>query len=295
MSRFGQLRIWGRKKPKRVLIAIHGFGHRKQADFEYLKQALSTERELEYRCFDLYDEDKEEKEWLLWVARANQEVTRYIESGYQVILLGFSMGGVIAAFLASFLPVSKLILVAPAFEYLNLETVTRLINKTAAILKKSETEFKDYLAERMLAYEYFPQFFDLVKKLKPAIAKVECPLLILQGLQDEFVPLTASRYAYEKAKSERKQMIVFEQSGHELLENKHCRQDAFMLIRMFIDDRWGGLKEPAENPGRAVPRKKEAVADSSVQKSESVSPAEKNKKEKSVVEGNSDNVEVKPK
>ncbi|MFQ8581832.1 MAG: hypothetical protein ACLSA6_04460 [Holdemania massiliensis] len=42
-------------------------------------------------------------------------------------MLGFSMGGVIAAFLASFLAVDKLVLVAPAFEYMSLETVSRLI------------------------------------------------------------------------------------------------------------------------------------------------------------------------
>ena len=143
---------------KRVLIAIHGFGRRKQEDFHYLKTMCEADSGLEYRCFDLYDEDKNEKEWLVWVARANQEVTAYLEKGYEVTLLGFSMGGVIAAFLASFLAVNKLVLVAPAFEYMNLETVSRLIPKYAAILKHSESQFKAYMDERLLEYEYFRSF-----------------------------------------------------------------------------------------------------------------------------------------
>ena len=78
---------------------------------------------------------------------------------------GLFDGRVIAAFLASFLAVDKLVLVAPAFEYMNLETVSRLIPKYAAILKQSESQFKAGMEERLLEYAYFPQFFELVKKL----------------------------------------------------------------------------------------------------------------------------------
>lgn len=158
------------------------------------------------------------------------------------------MGGVIAAFLASFLAVDKLVLVAPAFEYMSLETVSRLIPKYAAILKQSESQFKAYMEERLLEYEYFPQFFELVKKLKPAVRKVSCPTLILQGLQDEFVPLSSSQYAYHQIQSQRKQLICFEACGHELLENESCRQDAYSLIRQFMDDRWG------QAPSVSLPR-----------------------------------------
>ena len=238
------LEKWFNKpKKKRVLIAIHGFGKRKQEDFNYLKSAVEQVPDMEYCCFDLYDEAKEDSQWHLWVARANKEVTAYIEKGYEVTLLGFSMGGVIASFLASFLPVSKLILVAPAFEYMTLENVSRIIPKYAAILKKSESEFKAYIDDRMLEYEYFPQFVELVRKLKPSVKKVSCPVLILQGLQDEFVPLSSSQYAYHQMKSTRKQLICFEACGHELLGNEHSRQDAFMLILAFINDEWGSLKE----------------------------------------------------
>ena len=241
--------LFASRRKKRVLIAIHGFGRRKQEDFHYLKEMCEADPRLEYRCFDLYDEDKNEKEWLVWVARANQEVTAYLEKGYEVTLLGFSMGGVIAAFLASFLAVDKLILVAPAFEYMILETVSRLIPKYAAILKQSESQFKAYMEERLLEYEYFPQFFELVKKLKPAVRKVSCPTLILQGLQDEFVPLSSSQYAYHQIQSQRKQLICFEACGHELLENESCRQDAYSLIRQFMDDRWGQV--PSVSQGRS--------------------------------------------
>ena len=214
--------------PRRILIAIHGFGRRKQADFEFLQQQLADWKTVEYRSFDLYEEQRDtQKEWRLWVARAQQEVMRYMEEGAEVCLLGFSMGGVIASFLASFLPVSKLILIAPAFQYMKMETIRRLIPKYARILRQSET--------------YVPQFVELVNKLKPAVKQVRCPVLILQGLQDEFVPLSSARYAYRHVQSERKQLVCFEECGHELLENRRCRQDVALLIQAFLLDRWGNL------------------------------------------------------
>lgn len=42
-----------------------------------------------------------------------------------VILIGFSMGGVIAAHLAAVKPVKKLILLAPAFNYINVGNAAR--------------------------------------------------------------------------------------------------------------------------------------------------------------------------
>ncbi len=228
--------------PRRILIAIHGFGRRKQADFEFLQQQLTDWKTVEYRSFDLYEEQRDtQKEWRLWVARAQQEVMRYMEEGAEVCLLGFSMGGVIASFLASFLPVSKLILIAPAFQYMKMETIRRLIPKYARILRQSETEFRQAVEERMLDYTYVPQFVELVNKLKPAVKQVRCPVLILQGLQDEFVPLSSARYAYRHVQSERKQLVCFEECGHELLENRRCRQDVALLIQAFLLDRWGNL------------------------------------------------------
>ncbi len=54
----------------------------------------------------------------MWVAKANQEVTLIWKRAMRLRCWAFRWAGVIAAFLAAFLAVDKLVLVAPAFEYI---------------------------------------------------------------------------------------------------------------------------------------------------------------------------------
>ena len=55
----------------------------------------------------------------LWIDKAKQEIEYLINKGYKKIyVLGHSMGGVIATYIATqYKEVKKLVLAAPAFEY----------------------------------------------------------------------------------------------------------------------------------------------------------------------------------
>lgn len=56
-----------------------------------------------------------------WVQRCEAKLSLAIKENPNVILIGFSMGGVIASYLASIYKVQSLILCAPAFEYLDIK------------------------------------------------------------------------------------------------------------------------------------------------------------------------------
>ena len=45
--------LFASRRKKRVLIAIHGFGRRKQEDFHYLKTMSEGDSGLEYSCCEL--------------------------------------------------------------------------------------------------------------------------------------------------------------------------------------------------------------------------------------------------
>ena len=64
-----------------------------------------------------------------WVQRCEAKLSLAIKENPNVILIGFSMGGVIASYLASIYKVQSLILCAPAFEYLDIKKVTGLFKK----------------------------------------------------------------------------------------------------------------------------------------------------------------------
>lgn len=223
-------------KKKEVTIYIHGFGLQRQDEVTDL-QACLKQAKINVISFDLYDEHKDE-DWYHWVATAEQKIKDYLKKGYRVNVIGFSMGGVIASFLASYLKVHKLVLLAPAFEFFDFEAGSRFVNH---FLHLNQEEKDEYLKKRMLDYQYFISFQELVKRLKVSIKKVSCPLLILQGTEDEYVPNKASLYAYESCQSKEKYCYFLPKAMHELHRYEDSAK-ANVLIKLFLKDKFQNKK-----------------------------------------------------
>ena len=117
-----------RKKP--IIVTIHGFGRNLSHEFDSLARYLKAKK-YEVIQFDMYDlnnpNDANHKDW---VQRCEAKLGLAIKENPNVILIGFSMGGVIASYLASIYKVQSLILCAPAFEYLDIKKVTGLFKKS---------------------------------------------------------------------------------------------------------------------------------------------------------------------
>ena len=104
-----------RPHPRPVIITIHGYGRRRSHEMDNI--AAWAEKEnfdiIQFDLYDLFDEkDCDPKQWL---SRARKQVDIYIAQKRPIYLLGFSMGGVIASYLASLYPVEKLVLVCAGF------------------------------------------------------------------------------------------------------------------------------------------------------------------------------------
>ena len=128
MKKKGLLRLL-QPKPKAVIITIHGYGRRRSHEMDNLAAWAKDERVdvIQFDLYDLFDEeDCDPKQWLM---RAESVVRTQCARKLPVYLVGFSMGGVIASWLASRYPIEKLALIAPAFTYLDL-------GKAAGYLKK---------------------------------------------------------------------------------------------------------------------------------------------------------------
>lgn len=118
MKKKGLLRLL-QPKPKAVIITIHGYGRRRSHEMDNLAAWAKDERVdvIQFDLYDLFDEeDCDPKQWLM---RAESVVRTQCARKLPVYLVGFSMGGVIASWLASRYPIEKLALIAPAFTYLD--------------------------------------------------------------------------------------------------------------------------------------------------------------------------------
>ena len=176
---------------KPVIITIHGYGRRRKHEFDNFA-AWGKQDGFDIVQFDMYDLfDEQDHDWMQWVSRAKEVVDSYRDSGRDIYLAGFSMGGVIASYLAVVCPVKRLLLLAPAFSYMNVDMITGVLTKSASSLMGNEKK-----EEIQLPRAFYGAFTELVKNLKKYIGFVECPVFMIHGDMDEVISVKSSLWAY---------------------------------------------------------------------------------------------------
>ncbi len=121
-----------------------------------------------------------------WIACAEVELVRLLKTCDTVFLIGFSMGGMIAAYLAGKYPVSRLVLLSAAAQYIS---PGQLIQDLKNVIKDSlqgklednllYKRYKQKLTSTPVSSAF--QFRKLVKMTKPALKNLRIPVLIVQG------------------------------------------------------------------------------------------------------------------
>jgi carboxylesterase len=137
---------------RKAIILIHGF-----AGGNYDYGSLNNDLEL-YSNFDVFTFTLPGHEKIVinkvtrndWINKAEEEIEKIINNGYhEIYIIGHSMGGVIAAHLASkYKEVTKLVLAAPAFHYLAFNGDKVDVAKS---IKKLPKLFKNYKPEEVLS------------------------------------------------------------------------------------------------------------------------------------------------
>lgn len=220
------------KEPiKPIIITIHGYGRRRQHEFDNFVNwgKLDGFEIVQFDMYDLFDET--DNDWMKWVARAKDKLDAY--AGREIILVGFSMGGVIASYLANVCDIQKLILLAPAFNYIHVENIAGMISKGASVLLGNDKKNKD---EIEIPITFYGAFTDLIKALKKYIATIDCPVLFLHGDQDEVISLKSSLSAYEKVPHDKKKLFILHEGHHRLLMDEKVNWDCYKMMKMFLQD-----------------------------------------------------------
>lgn len=235
---------------KPVIITIHGYGRRRMHEMDNLLLWAKDDpimSEYEIVQFDLYDLfDETDCDWQKWVNRAKSKINEYELKQREIYLLGFSMGGVIASYLAATSSnVKKLVLLAPAFQYLHMDAITNVITKSAVSFFTSDGK-EEKEVEITLPKSFYSAFMDVVKHLKPYIQQVSCPVLLLHGDEDEVIPIRSSMYAYEKIPHEQKKLLLFHKGHHRLLMDEAVQWEVYQVMVLFFQ---GAIVQ-----GRTIPQ-----------------------------------------
>lgn len=171
-----------------------------------------------------------------WINHAETELKQLIDTCDEVYVVGFSMGGMIASYLAANYPVDKLILLSAAAYYINPKQLATDIKQTfldaiKGNLKENELfhRYKRKITETPLAATL--QFRKLVTFIKPLLTQVKVPTLIAQGECDGIVPLKSAEYLFQTIGAKQKKLTYIKRSKHHIC---HC-EERDVLFNQVLD------------------------------------------------------------
>lgn len=211
---------------RKAVLIIHGFAGGTY-DEENLAFSLELEKNLDVYTFTLPGHDKSIMTGVKkddWTKACCEKIELLIKSGYKnIYVIGHSMGGVLASYLASkYKQIKKLVLAAPAFEAMDSSdgniNIFSSLKKTPQIVKTYST---DEIISRVIKMP-LPMVFEfqkLIQENQELPKKITCPTLIIHGTNDQIVPLSSSKKIYENLKVPYKKMIIANDITHHLFKS----------------------------------------------------------------------------
>lgn len=154
-----------------------------------------------------------------WLAAAENYLKQLKEKADTIYLIGFSMGGMIAAYLASKHNIDKLVLLAPSGKYLSFRQMIKDFTGVVADGLKGKIGQNNLYLHYKRKWGTVPfkaniEFLKLVRFTRRYLNKITSPVLIAHGQQDMMVPYKTGYYLDKEITSEQKEVVFFEKSRH---------------------------------------------------------------------------------
>ncbi|SHG32308.1 alpha/beta hydrolase [Ornithinibacillus halophilus] len=203
-------------------LVIHGFTggpYELQPLTDYLKK--HTDWHISIPTLPGHGEELElenvsHKKWITTAEMALKELKQRYDKVY---VIGFSMGGMIAAYLAAKYKVDKLVLLATARKYISLKQmgvdfggVLRDGVKGDLSKNKLYLHYKKKLGS--VPFKANLEFLKLVRFTRKFLKDVTSPVLIAQGQMDSMVPYRTAYHLDKEIPSNEKEVVFFERSRH---------------------------------------------------------------------------------
>lgn len=154
-----------------------------------------------------------------WIEAIDNVMTVLKDKYDKIYVIGFSMGGMLAAYVAGKYPVDKLVLLSTAGKYLSFKQMFKDVSKVASDglrgkLKENVlyTNYKDKVGQ--IPFKANLEFLKLIRYTRSYLKEIDSPVFIAQGQQDGIVPASTVSYLDKHITSEQKEIVLFEKSKH---------------------------------------------------------------------------------
>lgn len=176
-----------------------------------------------------------------WVFLAEVAIRELLKRCEKVYVIGFSMGGMLASYIAAKYPVAKLVLLSAAAYYGNPQQLLQEMKDIVRLRLKGELDAdRHYQHYRKKVIETpisaVLQFMQVVKRIKPYVRQVHIPALIIQGELDGIVPRKSAVFLYETIQSKVKELIFLPESKH-LICHGYDKKQLIAKVEEFLCER----------------------------------------------------------
>jgi len=218
-------------------LIIHGFGggvHEVKPLAEYL---IGLGYEIVCPVLKGHSTTKKEMKkatYSEWIDSAEQELLRFKESGDEILLIGFSMGGLIAFNLACKHNIKGIVTINTPIFFWNIYRV--FFNLLDDFKRKKCNHIRRYLkAKNNSPFPAMIQFLLLLNQTKPKLQKISCPILTIQAEDDDTVRIRSVDYIHKHVSSETKTIRYFHEGGHLILLS-HMAEQVMSCVEDFLKD-----------------------------------------------------------
>jgi len=176
--------------------------------------------------------------WLMEAELALKKLQKEVD---RVIVVGFSMGGLIAMYLALRYKIDKLVLLSAAAKYLS----PRILLKEMRIMlvKPFLTKYPPNTFYHLYEYKFAHtplraifEFLRIVSIVEPYYGLIKTPVCIVQGEKDGIVPFTTAEHLLKKLGSEKKEFIKSPVGKHHICYSDDCDNWFNEVLRFMRED-----------------------------------------------------------
>lgn len=183
-----------------------------------------------------------------------------LKDDYQIDVIGYSMGGCLAAYLAGIREFNKLVLLAPANKYPNYTFPFKHVKVKLYLrrkIRKAKEEAQVYLDtkekmklerqfrikmihDRKAYFKYLPKYYlafrKIIKRANKGITCIKNPCLIIWGEMDDAVPRRSINYIKSRCTNEDVRVIIFKEMSHLLLLSPSYADIVVIKIMEFLKE-----------------------------------------------------------
>jgi len=237
---------------RKAILMIHGFVGGIY-DYGSLPNELELIKKFDVFTFTLPGHEKlivKDVKYTDWIKEAENQIEILINHNYKdIYVIGHSMGGVIAAHLASkYKEVKKIVLVAPAFRYFYFKDGKVNIKGFNETIKNMPEMFKNMGTEKVLEritktpIPTMLEFTKLVSNYENDIKNISCPVLTIHGLEDKVVPQESTDLVYNTLNSKTNILYNIKEVTHDCFIHKR-NEELKQIIITFLKKKQHHKKE----------------------------------------------------